>query len=954
MNLNANKQTDKPSTSRESIDRDNPRYDSNVSEEKPGTLSSFSRAFSGDENDDAIHSPSDIKVRTWIHSVIDIPEDNWIAGNEIEEKARPMNPISDDNGKSDGTGEVYYDASRRPSQDKKQNTDCPERVDEDNRSQMNKGARRIGEVIEIDSAASAGLKYNASHARIRAKESREKIARSRSDIEETVSQDNSSSTTVHDGTDRIATSAPSSLSATSSSAITEQSTANWSRVIEFGKEMKRGRKRKIKKLNVSTEKKKKALRIIENVRLSPSSSRTLLGYASAKTATTCDKSEKETNVSNRSESNERKQDEIDKGLDLSDTKVKSLRENQIESHNKDKNDSLKSISTMNSSYIMLEEGRKIHIMNLDNDQMNKIIGVENAAEDSHCSRNRREENAADYPDSSQKRLTVLTPEKLNKSVREMIHDVSPTSADNFSSSSCLSTEKQTPGPRETNNVRGTSSAASPQSSSKGRLSLRRKPETGNNRIDSPLLSHFPLSYRLSIGKDDIGDRKDVKSPVSMDGELLNRLKVVRRDLGFKLIREDQSDQDMVPVHGRLKNINELEDNDGNVSGIVRQDGKSNREFTTSKKSVTKSRNVENQGRQSPVKFMQLGTLVRRRNIKYFHLGKTKHELSMPAEVPVIPVYNMQQLVSKSEAISSNPWNDSQSSSNEGENTCLTSSSNLDQAASKEFPAASCEATATSKPIKDSRLNRKKNATIVHSLNANQQSDKSIENVAEESTRSFHKMSRADKSAIHGTISHTHPGTSNSIKLLSPDEDSQLKFLKIDSPMSEREELRRASSIKSAIKGNNFPEMESSCLAASSAPGKAQEPFIESPCRKKSMRCANDRELFEDESSDRNDSVSDSSRTTIKLDRYSKLSENERSSRSDANKKRRLSSRDDQDVDVIPSVSKEQDAPRKKCKVSSSESESATHVTKNLKRYYFKKRRKRSIIYFTIIIYFFKL
>lgn len=907
-------------------------------DEKPGTSSSLSRAVSGDEND-AIYGPPDIKVRTWIHSVLDIPNDDWTAGNEIEEKARPMNPISDDNGKSDGTGEVYCDASRRSSRDKKRSTDCPERIDEGNASQMNKGARRIGEVIETNSAASAGLKYNASHARIRAKESRVKIARSRSNIEETVNQDNSSST-VHDSTDRIATSAPSSLSTTSASAITEQSTANWSRVIEFGKEMKRGKKRKIKKLNVSTEKKKKSPRIIENIRLSPSSSHTLLGYASTRTVTTCDKSEKEANVSNRLESNERKQDEVDKSLDLSDTKVKSFRESQTESYNKDRNDNSNSISKMNSSYIMLEEGRKIHIMNLNDDQMNKIIGIENAAEDSHCSQN-SEENAANYPDSlltPWKRLTVLTPEKLNKSVHEIIHDVSQTSADKFSSSS---REKWTPEPLETNNVRKTSSEAASQSSSKGRLSLRRKPEIDNNKGGSPLLSHFPLSYRLSIGKEDIGDRKDVKSPVSIDGELLNRLKIVRRDLSFEIIREDQPDQNTVSAGRRLENINELEHNDENISGIVRQDGKSNREFTAestmSKKFVTQLRNVENQGHQSPVKFMQLGTLVRRRNIKYFHLGKTKHELSMPAEVPVIPVYNMQQSVSKSEAVSSNPWNDSQSSSSAGENTCLTNNSNSDQAVSKERPAASstCEATATSKPKEDSHLNRKKSATIVHSSNANRQSDKSIENVAEESARSFHKMSRADKGAIHRTISHTHPRTSNSIKLLSPDEDSQLKFLKIDSPTSEREELRRASSIKSAIKGNNFPEMESSRLAASSTPGKAQEPFIESPYKKKRMRCANDRELFEDESNggndDSNDSVSDSSQTTIKLDRYSKLSEKERSSRSDANKKRRLSSSDDQDVDVIPSVSKGQDAPGKKFKVSSSEPESATHVTKNLKR-----------------------
>lgn len=946
--LNANKQTDKPSTSHETID--NPRYDSIMSKEKPETLSSLSCAVFGDENDNAIHSPPDIKVRTWIHSLLNA--DDWTAGNEIpiEDKARPMNPISEDNDKSDETSEVRYDESDTSrSQDKKRNTDCSERIDEDNMlSQVNKEARQIGEVMEMDFARRE-LKYNASHARVRAKESHKKIARWRSDIERTVNQDNSSSAIIRD---RNAMSASPSLSTTSASAITEQSTANWSRVIEFGKEMKRARKRKVKKLNVSTEKKKKRLQIIEDIRLSPNSIYDSIRIAaydkSRKEANVSNRSE--TNVSNRLESNNRKQDATDKSVNLSD-KVKLLRKakSPTELYDKDKNDSLKSTSSiMNSSYITLEEDR-IHIMNLDNDQMRKIIGIENAAENSQCFQNRCEENSADYCDSlvtPQKRLTVLTPEKLNESVEahEIIHDGSQTSAD-FRSSSCLSTKKGTPeDPRETNNVRRTSSGAASRSSTPSRLSLRRKPETGNK--DSPLLSNFPLSYRLSIGEhEDIGDHKNVNLSVSMGNELFNRLKVVRRDLNFKIIRKDQlqTDRDTISASRRVENINTTKNNDGKVSRIVYQDGKSNRNFTdestVSNKSVlTKSRNVENQGARSSVKFMQMGTLVRRRNIKYFLLGTTKHELSMPAEVPVTPVYNMQLLISKSEATSFTPWNDSQSVSIVVEHISPTNNSNPNQAVSKEFPTTlpMYEASATSKPEKDmdSHLNRKKSATIVHSSNANQRADKSIEKVAEASARPFHKMSRADEIAIRRTISHTHPGTSNSIKLLSPDKDSQLKFLTINSPMSEREELRRASSIKSAIKGNNFSEMESSRLKASTL-DKMQEPFIGSSYKKKRMRCANDRELFEDGSSDGNDdSVSVSSRTTIKLDR--KLSKKKRSNRLDMDK-RCLSSikelPDDQGVDAILSISEEQDAIRKKFKISSLDTESkSTNAIKNLKRY----------------------
>lgn len=977
LNQNVNKQTGKPSTSRETIiDCDNPRYDSNMSNKKPETLSSLSHAFPDDENDGVTHSPPDIKIRTWLHAFPDkLSIDDWIVGNEIpiEDKVTPLNPISDDN-KSDETGEVYHDgidANRRPSQDRKRSTDCPKRIDEDDTlSQVNKGTKQIGEVIEIDSAAS-GLKCNASPARIRAKKSCEKIARSKSDIEETVNQGNSSSTTEYD---RIAASS-------STSVITEQSTANWSRVIQIGKEMKRGRKRKVKKLNVSTEKNKNPPRIVENIRLSPNSR-----YDSATIATTYNKSEKETNsLSSRQESSDRKQDASDKSLHLSDTKTKSLTEtnSQTELCDKDKNiDNSKSTYSMNTSYITLEEGRKVHIMNLNDDQMNKIIGFENIAEDSQCSQNRRhEENAADYRDSSlspRKRLTVLTPEKLNESIHEIIHDVS-VSSDDFRSSSCLAI-KRTPRPRETSNVQKTSSGGvSSQSSTpnKASLSLRKKPKLGDNKgTNSPLSSQLPLSHRLAIVKhaEDIGNRKSVDSSVS--GELFDRLKVVRRDLNFEVIREDQqrTNQDTVSSI-RLKSIIEVEDNDGNVSGIVRQNSKFSRNFigksTTSKKSVPKSKSIENQEHQSSVKFMQLGTLIRRRNIKYFFLGKTKHELSMPAEVRVTPICNMQQSVNKSEVhivTSSDPWNDSQNSSNvtEIENVCFANNLNSNQAV---LPICEVSATSTPKRDVDSHLNRKKSTTIVRSSNANQRSDKSIENVTEKNKQYLHQMSRENKSAIR-EISHTYSGTSNSIKLLSPDKDSQLKFLTIDSPISEREELRRARSIKSAIKGNNFSDgkIKSSRVAVSTL-GKARESPVENAHKKrKRMRCTSDMELFEDGSSDRNDdssdSVSDSSRITVKRDECSKLSKKAISSRLDSNKKRRLSSPYDQDVDVIPSVSKEQDAPGKTFKMSSSnmELESAMHVTKNLKRYYksifcqdflfhYFRRASFLFIFFVIILFY---
>ncbi|EGI61235.1 PREDICTED: uncharacterized protein LOC105150142 [Acromyrmex echinatior] len=940
-NQNANRQIDKPSTSRETmIDRSNPRCGLKVSNKNPVTLPNLYSALPSDET----RITPDVKIRSWLHQFpdnlsTDKPDiDDSIAKNKklpIEDEAQSIISISDKNSKSDEIIEVHRNrsnAKRRSSQDRKQSMDCSERIDEDNTlSQVNKEANQIDKVIEPNSTSSK-LKYKT---KIRAKENREKNAKS--SVEETNSQN--SSTSWMTAYDPNATSMPSYLDIRRTSAISEQSTANWHSMIEFEKEMKRGSKRKIKKLNVSIEKNKNLPRIIEDVILSESNK-----YDSARLAANYKKNEKETNIS--AESSGRKQNAIDKNLNSSDAKVKALIDtnNQTELFDEDGANCSKSIYPINTS-ATLEEGRQTDIINLNINQINKIIGLDNAAEDRYC-----EKNSADYSNASQrKRLTAVTPEKLNESIyeHERIRNISQTSTDNFETlSDCLSAEKWSLGSREIGNVQGTlNETVSSQLSSaskKGRLSLKKR-RTENKSVESPLLSDYSLSYRFSMDINCTSDRKNVNSPVSKDDKLFDRLKVVRRDLNFK-IREIQQRTDQDTAARASKGIIEIENNNENVSKILHQDKKLSHNFTddstVSKKYLsTKSKSVENQGRRSLVKFIQLGLLNIRRLNRYFYAGPTKREMSMPAEVRVISVCNMQ--LSRSEmyvATSPDPWN-SQNSNNITvvENICFANNLNSNEAVSKEFPAQICTASATSTPKKniDSHLNQTKNTKVVHSsLNANQRSDKSIENVTEKNAQFLHKPSCVDKNAIHG-ISHIHPGTSKSIKLLSPDKDSQLKFLAIDSPTSERDKLRRASSIKPVIKGNNFSEMKNSHLETSTL-DKTQEAFIENLCKKrKRTRYANDRELFEDKSSDGNDSsnsATDSSRSTIKLDRYNELSRKASSSRLDEHKKRRLSSSDDQDVEVISSVSKQQNMPRRKFKISSSdsESESEMHVTKNLK------------------------
>ncbi|CAL1675086.1 unnamed protein product [Lasius platythorax] len=853
----------KPSTSQEPI-IDNSSSSLN---EKTKQLSD-DHSPSADENDNAI-----FKVRTWLHNVPDelSPESN-------------ADLISNNDNELDTTDEIHddkNDKSSRTSRRKVQKTIAYiNLIDEDtdtSRVSKNAKAKQFHKVIKTtDSAAKSELKYKAIHARVHAKTSMRDA--SKSGVEGTNDQNNSSSTTANDQTRQILaiddsiTSAPTIVSSVQSSAM------DWTRMIEFGKETKRGKKkRKMKKLNVSIEKNKKLPRIIKNVKLSQSMKRDLTGI-------TVDH-----NMSKKE--NSQKQDAIDKNLDLSNAKVMASKaSSEASTHNREESTknkaNISTVSLTNPSpetplYVMLEEGgKRIPIINLNSNQVSNIISTENINKDSRASQNRCREKsaeiAAEHCDSllsSPKRLTVLTPKKLNKSVSEhaeIIRDITQASVSNLESLSPFVTAKnRTPEPEKNNSTQRTLEEVACSQSlqspiSKARLSLKRKSGIGGNKkTDSPPLSQVSLIDRLSIIEKDINDSGNVDSPVSNDGR---------------------------------------------------------------------------------VKFLQMGTMIRRRNVKYFYLNTTKREQSMPAQMQITSVYNIQQSISKSERqqyIANMPCNLARSPdrSNKPQDmidiTTMEDTRFVIQAVSKDAELSTAsprrKVSATSMPKRDidHHLNREKTATI--------------EDATEKSAQSLHKP-LADNSAIQ-KISRVHSRTLNSIKLLSPDKDSQLKFLAIDSPMSEHGETRRAKRQQSELqksvhtKGNNFSTstMKNSHFAASTS--KAQEPSVENSDKKrKRMRCTGDKELFDDgRNDDLSDSASDSGRRRIKLDRYNRSSKNAESGL-DASKNRRSSSPNDQNViEVIPLDSEEQDTHARKFKrilpISSSdtESESAEHVARNWKR-----------------------
>lgn len=882
-------------------------------------------SFSANENDNAIFSRPDVKVRTWLQHLPD-------GESSIESNA---NLISDNNNKLNATDEIHdnkYNKSNRTSRRRKQ-IDYKDCIDEDtntSRISTDTDAKQFDKVLKTDSAATNELKYKAIHDRIRAKNSKEDA--SKSGVEKTNNRNNSSLTIANDQTHQINDS-------NSSASAAHSSFADWTRIIEFGKETKRGKKRKMKKLNISTEKNKDAPRIIENIALSPSKK-----YDLAKIAT-------DHNMS-RKEENSQKQDAIDKNLDSSNAKVMPL-EVSSEAYNtynskestKDKTNS-STLSPTNhpikTLHVTLEaENKQIPIINLTSSQVNEIIGSENINKNSRVSHNRcREESVEIITEhcnsllSTPKRLAVLTPEKLNESIREheMMRDIAQTPASNFRNSSPA--ENRTPKPEWNNSTQKTlgevASSQSPQTPiSKARLSLKRKLGISDNKkTNSPLLSQVSLIDKLSSNEKDI-DHKSIDSPVSKNGKLFDRLTAVKRDLNLQIIGEDQlqTNRDTIHSDALLK-----KQTDENVSRMICQVEKLVSNLTT----LEKSKNIKNQG--CLVKFRQMGTMIKRRNVRYFYSGMTKREQSILAQVQITSVYNMQQSISKFEMepyITNMSYNLARSPDRSNEPQDMMDITVIENIRSRavlkdiELSTASSKVSATSMPKKDidHYLNRKKIATI------------------EENAQSLHKTSRANSSAIQES-SRIHSGTSNSIKLLSPDKDSQLKFLTIDSPMSDHGKSKRANSSWQQselekfvhIKENNFSKMKNSRFAASTS--KAQEPSIENSNKKrKRMRDSSDKELFDDGRNDNSsDSASDSGRRRIKLGRYSKSSKNIELDL-DTSKKYRSCSPDNQNViEVISSDSKEKDTCTKKFRrilpISSSdtESESAEYVARNCKRY----------------------
>ncbi|XP_020285635.1 uncharacterized protein LOC109855601 [Pseudomyrmex gracilis] len=855
---NSNRQTDKASTSRKIEHDDNNSRDellSQVALSDPPVANHLSV-----ENDDNYCKP-DVKVRTWLHSfsgesTAELEERD---ANETRVTEDETSSVADNNSKSSRNSEMRLVKGRRSNRGRKRKNSSERSDDkEDNASRTESETQKPGEEKDID-FYSSGLKYSKIHAKIRKRENkRDEIEEKRSNVDEASKQDESAT----DASDRANT-----------------SSANWSRVIEFGKEM-RDKKKKVKKLNVHTEKNKP--KILESIVLTPKSKIDPARLPTRKTDGSQSTCRNETNAfeSMGDGGTNRRRDAGDRSLRVS-TPLK-----QPKIIRDVTNTSTSDHSALETSYITLEENRKIRIVNLNNDQVNEILGF---GVDKDQSQNQRA--PIDHLSQSPSKLRVLTPEKVN----EQADRGARKTIDCNRSALRTSAEDQNLGSQERDDgdiasrTSGEIEFHGMRTPKKSRLSLRRKLTTDDNKnVDSPA----ERSHEKHVIDDRVDSPENVAAP--------DRLARARRNVSTQI------DEDQPPRAVRSATIattsSSLRSKDEDDRGIVRRDERLVSDLRSGRsKRLRRSKTPE---RDFRVRFVQLGSMNRRRQTKYYYLGKINRERLLAAEIGNVTVYNMQQSISKSEikyvankslSRATSPLNDSQESVIAMETArCFLAKSSNRAIENPELSASSSAcgiAAATSTPRID--IDR---TTSRSSIDANARSNEPIE---DKENKRCSKILRDD---LVGNAIRDISCVSlrSSVRILSPDKDSQLKFLDTDSPMSQRAFKRGTSthhrrSVEN-IAEDYFSDKEQSTVAtfASKKQDSSSSEIFEK--KKKRKRCITIEGKFEDVESgnDLSGDVVDDLRSTNDRNGRDKSSKDVKSD-VDANKRRRLSSADDKAI-----------------------------------------------------------
>lgn len=962
---------DVPSTSQQTvIDCDNPRYDTNsLIQPLDPTSSNLTGAHLPPTNeiDNTFSDRPDVKVRTWIHSLIGEPD---IVVKNIDDEETPLN--------------------------------------EENASefQANKDTKKSRSSDARQSDPDAGeSKFKEIHTGVHEKDDKRSADAKKPDIEESKDDCRVDALPTTSRATHAVTNVPFSVD------------TSWTHVREVAKEM-RGKKRRKRKLNVNIVKVKRknieenaeqsvetttlttipksgsGPRIIEDIPITVSLSKYKMHNKNATYFESCTKA-----ASNHpQESNSCEQDLSDAMSRVESANEEAAR-NLEKSFANDKVDFSTSDANYQSANVTLTDDDQLRIRNLNSEQMREIIGFQGyppqkQTDDANVpGRNRHllekmeqdEESEEDTGNmtkefsspSHRQRLIILTPEKLNESAlqRKANRDGgTPTSATKIANStSCSPAENPAP-PVNNSTERNTMLTPGKEAvvpllrleTPKPRLSLKRtlKP------LESPLFSEVSLMERLLSNerhaKSSKGHRT-VDSSVSKDGPSIDKVASVRRDLGSHIVGENRPPtvQPTTAATACSKNTLAFESNDGNVGEIVRQDGRPSVEPTESRD--TGNRAPEDRGCGFiPIKFTQLGTMIRRRRVKYYYRGATKREQRFPASVRTLSVYNMQQSISNSEiqrrAGNMSPRSFMLSPINDTQDTIVTVLENVHADKSVANPDVTVLETTRPTLSIPASSTPKKNANRARNLDCAETTNATNRPSIAEKTPPSPRTPRTDQNATQNRSSHT----ANSIKLLSPDKDSQLQFLTIDSPVTQYS--RPASSTlliqsqlqeggnSAFVKDNNLAETRDSQRVANTRGLSSDNYSLQKAKKRKRARAiATSNETFDrgsDVDHDSNDSaVSVNSRSSMiqddmcnkeihkSPDKKTHKSQDETSSHKKAGKKRRLSSSHDPDNEVIFSDLNERAKTREKkfkriisISDSDTESESSARATKKSNRY----------------------
>ncbi|XP_076237920.1 uncharacterized protein LOC143181422 [Calliopsis andreniformis] len=555
---------------------------------------------------------------------------------------------------------------------------------------------------------------------------------------------------------------------------------NWSNVVQFGKEMRRKRK-KLKSLNVS----------IENTNKSRSNDESAKEEASTVINTSVKRRRSRGNLS-ESVTN------VDKQLERL-PNVKSVqRVTEDSPPAKEMDVSMSDQPAKESSFITLEEGEPVHIRSLNSHQMNNIIGID-------CSENQEALRIEGVEGSDAPRRSALSPKQsglagspLQATPTKSVMEASPPKT---SETVPVPLDKSTP------------------------LIDTERMDGFALRFQSPVTSQTPSRNRLSLRKRSTDSKSN--EPPGLD--TAPRLLTVRRDLNRQM---DQNGEE-----GSVERLAETRDK-------PKENGKE--DITVSPDKIKDKQGKGQEGHL--VAFRKLGKVFkhRRKLVTFLYLGSTLRR----------PTYNRSYLIKKVtkpcnpmdvEELRALKSSSSEKSSNSGAKVALNEPVEDDLSVPQGQPESIKPGPSIRPAASTKRIDLYKESTPMQPITIASKSDGSDDLVLV----SLHDNEKAlpmESAKSHSKSSASrNTASKDTVRMLSPKKDSQLKFLTLDSPTTSSAGVdQKGPGREDSSKNNNFSDIRGAhsraLIRKSQQASEASESRSSSPPEKKRKRSSSREKL----------------------------------------------------------------------------------------------------------------